>query len=108
MNHTRLPWGELQQLLREQCRVSVYFSDYEGFGMPPVESLRLGIACAASDLPPIRENIPPRYLFNNDDEAGFVRTLNALYEQSKVEDCPNYPSWAEVAQRAINQMKTII
>lgn len=102
--HPRLPFAELQRMMRDECRVTIYFSDYEGFGMPPVESLRLGVPCLASDLPPIRENIPARYLFDNDDEAQFVRQLNEVYDSPDTSDCPSFPNWQEVSQRAVDAM----
>ncbi len=104
VEHTRLPFTQLQQLMHDECRACIYFSDYEGFGMPPVESLRLGVPCLASDLAPIRENIPARYLFNNDDEAQFIERLNAVYDNPDTSDSPNYPNWQEVSQRAVDAM----
>ncbi len=103
--HGRIPQARLQQLMRDQCRVSVYFSDYEGFGMPPVESLRAGLACVASDLPPIRENIPARYLFDNSDEGAFIRTLNNAYAATSAPECPQYPTWQQVAERVVTAMQ---
>ncbi len=102
--HGRLPQAELNTLMTSQCRVSVYFSDYEGYGMPPVESLRAGLPCVASDLPPIRENIPARYLFDNADETAFIRVMEAAYSNSSELERPTYPSWREVAQRCVNAM----
>ncbi len=107
IHHERLPFPELQRTLREQCRASIYFSDYEGFGMPPVECLRMGVPCLASDLPPIRENIPARYLFDNDNPEQFVRQLNAVYDKPDTSDCPYFPNWREVAQRAVDAMNKI-
>lgn len=102
--YSHLPFADLQALIRDKCRVSLYFSDYEGFGMPPVESLRMGIPCLASDLPPIRENIPARYLVSNDDAPQFITTLNALYDNPHTDDTPVYPTWEQVAQRALDAM----
>lgn len=102
--HGRLSKDDMRQLMRESCRVSVYFSEYEGFGMPPVESLRAGLPCVASRIPPLQENIPARYLFRNEDEADFLRVMDAAYTAETVE-CPVYPSWQEVAQRVLLAMR---
>ncbi len=102
--HGRMPQEELDALMRDRCRASVYFSAYEGFGMPPVESLRAGLPCVASDLPPIRENVPARYLFDNDDEASFIRTMEAAYSGGAPLERPSYPTWAEVAARCVRAM----
>lgn len=103
--HGRIPQQELREITENRCRVSVYFSDYEGFGMPPVESLRSGLPCVASDLPPIRENIPARYLFDNADGTSFIRTMNDAYDSNASAECPVYPTWKQVAQRCVAAMQ---
>lgn len=103
--HDRLSTEKLQALLNDQCRASVYFSDYEGYGMPPVESLRLGIPCVASDLPPIRENIPARYLFSNTSEDAFIHCLNRSWDHPEELECPACPNWTTVAHRCIRAMQ---
>lgn len=105
VRHGRLPQEELHRLMTQRCRVAVYFSAYEGFGMPPVESLRAGLPCVASDIPPIRENIPEQYLFRNEDDADFIRTMNLAYDSTEPVQCPTYPTWAEVAQRVVRAMQ---
>lgn len=104
VKHGRVPQDELHRLMTGTCRVAVYFSAYEGFGMPPVECLRAGLPCIASDLPPIRENIPPSYLFDNADEAAFIHTLSTVYRASALPECPTYPTWETVAQRCLRAM----
>lgn len=104
LRHPRLPYAKLQTLLREQCRVVTYFSEYEGFGMPPVESLRAGVPCVTSDLPPIRENIPARYLFSNSNEQDFIACMNRAWEHPDELVIPHYPDWRTVAQRCTDAM----
>ena len=53
-HHTRLPEEEFKPLVR-QSGALVYFSEYEGFGMPPVESILMGTCPVYSDLPATRE-----------------------------------------------------
>lgn len=52
--HSRLPDAEFKRL-KGEARVLVYFSDYEGFGMPPVEAAIAGTCPVFSDLPATRE-----------------------------------------------------
>lgn len=104
LSHGRLPGEELQRIMHEDCRCAIYFSDYEGFGMPPVECLRSGIPCIASALPPICENIPERFTFDNADEADFIRTLNNAYDSPDMSNLPHYPTWQEVARRCTAAM----
>lgn len=103
IKHDRLPRAELDKLI-ECCKCSVYFSDYEGYGMPPVESLREGLACVASDIPPIRENIPERYLFDNASQESFIQTMNNAYDCEEAVECPTYPTWAEVTDRCVRAL----
>jgi len=51
MLHARLPEAEFRRRVAE-ARTIVYFSDYEGFGMPPVEAVIAGTNAVYSDLPP--------------------------------------------------------
>lgn len=104
VEHGRLPAGQLEELKR-RCRVAIYFSAYEGFGMPPVECLRSGLPCLASDLPPMRENVPERFLFPNNDYTAFARRLDALMAQPCVGKLPAMPNWDEVADRCLRAMQ---
>lgn len=104
IHHDRIPFRELRLLMRETCRMGVYFSDYESYGMPPVECLRNGIPCVSSDIPPIRENVPAQYLFKNADEADFIAKANAAYDGAIPFECPDFPTWEEVAQRCVDAM----
>ncbi len=101
----RLPETEMRRIMTEECRVAVYFSAYEGFGMPPVECLRTGIPCVASDLPPIRENIPAELLFDNEDAVSFISTMNRAYDMTEMPNRPVYPTWQNVAQRVVHAMQ---
>lgn len=107
VQHGRMSFEELQSLMQQKCRCAIYFSDYEGFGMPPVECLRTGVPCVASALPPICENIPARFTFDNADEAGFIRTLNAAYDAPDMSQLPTYPTWQEVARRCTTAMREL-
>lgn len=98
----RIPRAALQDIMERQARVAVYFSDYEGFGMPPVECLRAGLPCVASDIPAIRENIPDCYLFDNLSESAFIRTMNAAFDgTTPTFALPGFPTWKQVAERTL-------
>lgn len=108
ISYGRLPEAEMMQLMSGQCRAATYFSAYEGFGMPPVECLRAGVPCVASSLPPIRENVPAELLFDNEDEASFIAVMNRAYDAKAADlKCPAYPTWADVAQRALHAMQSV-
>lgn len=104
IHHKRIPYTELCQLLQKACRFAVYFSDYESYGMPPVECLLNGVPCLASDIPPIRENLPEKYLVPNDNEAAFIAKANEVYDGKIPFECPSYPTWAEVTDRCVRAL----
>lgn len=103
--HGKVSREELDNLMMQECRACVYFSAYEGYGMPPVESLRCGLPCVSSDIPPIRENIPAQFLFRNDSEWDFIQTLDGAYDATTPISCPNYPSWEDVADNCLQALK---
>lgn len=105
VHHPRLPFPELCELMRQKCRMAVYMSDYESFGMPPVECLLNGLPCITSDLPGPRENIPAQYLVLNDDEPAFIHTANACYNGELPFCCPTFPTWAEVTNSCVKALK---
>ena len=80
--HGRLPEAEYRQVLRG-ARGLVFFSEYEGFGMPPVEAV-LGGACPVySELPPTLEVMGGAGCgFANDDYESFARAMNRAREIS--------------------------
>lgn len=105
VQHGRLPFDEMQRIIHQECRCAIYFSDYEGFGMPPVECLRNGVPCIASALPPICENIPAHFTFENNNESDFIHKLNAAYDAPDMSNLPHYPTWKEVARRCVDAMQ---
>jgi glycosyltransferase involved in cell wall biosynthesis len=58
----------------------VFPSRYEGFGLPPLEALAIGIPVVASDIPPVREVCVehPRYFSPGDEEQLSRKLLEAL------------------------------
>lgn len=72
--HDRLG-EEAFAVVRAGCTLLAYFSEYEGFGLPPLEALQAGLRTVASDLPPLRENLPAEILFDNASYESFRQTL---------------------------------
>jgi hypothetical protein len=75
-HHVRPDETHLAQL-RTKSSALIYFSAYEGYGLPPIEALAEGLPAVASDLPPLREILPPACRFANDSYASFRSTLDA-------------------------------
>jgi glycosyltransferase involved in cell wall biosynthesis len=74
-HHGRISEPELNRL-RNDTDVMVYFSDYEGYGLPPVEEAAAGRKAIASDLPPLRETLPAHALFSNASFEDFSTKLS--------------------------------
>ncbi len=70
----RLSEAELEDQLGPRTAL-IYFSAYEGYGMPPVEAAARGLRGIASDLPSLRETLPAQLLFNNSHYDSFHVTL---------------------------------
>ena len=75
--HSRLPSSEYERLAAE-ARVLVFFSEYEGFGMPPVEAVLKGTCPVFSDIPATREVMSGAgFSFSNPSFESFVHAMNS-------------------------------
>lgn len=90
-HYPRLPENEYRRMFNS-ASVVVYFSEYEGFGMPPVEAIINGVPAVYSDIPALREVMDGAgFAFNNDSYESFKNALNlALNSDQKTID-----EWAE-------------
>jgi glycosyltransferase involved in cell wall biosynthesis len=109
--HQRLPPKEYNGLMSE-AQALIYFSDYEGFGMPPVEAMLAGACPVYSDLPPTREVMQNMgYSFANSDYAAFATALDqALVTppeqvQQWADKLLTLHNWQQVAERTIQALK---
>jgi len=75
-HHERLAEDAFRQRISES-RALVYYTEYEGFGMPPVEAVLSGTCPVYSDIPATREAMlglgAP---FSNNDFESFTRAMN--------------------------------
>ena len=108
--HARLPEEEFRRRVAEAQTV-VYFSAYEGFGMPPVEAILAGTDAVYSDLPATREVMAGTgHAFSNEAYESFERALNAALhtrpERLRVwgAELLERHQWPAVAERAVHAM----
>jgi hypothetical protein len=106
----RIEEDDYRQLLRT-ARALVYFSDYEGFGMPPVEATLAGAAAVYSDLLPTRESMGGAGLpFSNSDFDSFARAMNAAMQLSPdvsrnwADELLKRHTWERVAERVVTTL----
>lgn len=104
----RLPgrpgWTMAGRMPADECvgamaaaRAVVFFSEYEGFGMPPVEATLAGSCCVYSDIPATREVMcGTGCAFENGSYASFGRAMDLAIETP----APQVGQWAsQLAQR---------
>mgnify|MGYP001599446202 CR=1 FL=1 len=72
----RVPGTRYVDLIR-QSRVAVHFSEYEGFGLPPLDAVLAGTCPVYSDLPPEREvMVGAGCPFDNGSYDAFAGAMN--------------------------------
>lgn len=110
LHSERLAESAYRELLH-QARALVYFSDHEGFGMPPVEALLAGACPVFSSLPPTLEAMGDAGLpFSNTDYESFKTAMNrALQIPSGTiagwgEKLLARHRWDQVAERVVTAM----
>lgn len=109
--HNRIAREDMDRFLAE-ARASVYFSDYEGFGMPPVEAAIAGACPVYSDLPATREVMRGRgFCFPNEDYRAFAVALDAALRVPQP-DIKNWAdqllvqhNWKNVAERVVSILR---
>lgn len=74
-HYERLPTAEFQALM-QHSQVVVYFSELEGFGMPPVEAMLTGAVPVFSDIPAMRE-VMGETGFPFSDQNSFIAALDS-------------------------------
>jgi glycosyltransferase involved in cell wall biosynthesis len=100
---------ELRGLYR-RARAFVFLSDYEGFGLPPVEALSAGLPLVVLDTPIAREIYGPAAIYVQRPDPGLVdaaleRALTDSVERTRLIDAAagvlaRY-SWDECARRTL-------
>ena len=119
----RLPelrgWAHLERLPEPDYRAQlaraqalVFFTEYEGFGMPPVEAAIAGACPVFSDIPATREVMGDAGLsFDNANYESFARALNqARATPAKLigtwaDELLNRHNWRAVADRVIAALR---
>ncbi|MDD5349625.1 MAG: glycosyltransferase family 9 protein [Chthoniobacteraceae bacterium] len=109
----RLPEEPFHNMLRES-RVLVFFSDYEGFGMPPVEAAINLTYPVYSNIPAVSEAMGGRGgAFENGDYASFAKAMEtalrcerAVVEAWSRELLETHP-WTKVAATITNTLAAL-
>jgi len=107
----RLPEAEYRETVNS-ARILVFFSEHEGFGMPPVEAAIAGVCPVHSSIPATNEVMGGTGLrFDNDDYESFANAMNeaktasAKRIQTWADDLLERHSWTKVADRVVKGMR---
>ena len=108
--HDRLAPDGWNRLMAE-VKVLVYFSDYEGFAMPPVESALAGACPVYSDIPATREVMQGAgCCFANSDNESFAIAMDKALrtDESQVKNWASQlllrHNWQAVGERVIQAL----
>lgn len=106
-HHERLAEPDFRHLLAS-ARVLVFFSDYEGFGMPPLEAAVAGASPVFSDLSATREVMGETgFRFSNADYESFRAAMTAALQvpparlESWAAELLARHDWEHVAHRIV-------
>lgn len=106
--HVSRPSDETYRAWLTHASALVYFSAYEGCGMPPREALQQGIWTLASNLPAIREDVPASCLFDNDSFLDFSVKLTTVIAHARAgTSSPSIAlsDWDTVTERMLDAMQ---
>jgi hypothetical protein len=102
---SRLGPEEFEETLG-RSKVVIYFSEYEGFGMPPIEASFRGAAPVYSQIPAMEESVGGAgFSFSNDSYDSFAAALGAALVCTQEEIAAwakalaERHTWARVAER---------
>jgi len=109
--HSRLPESEYRETVNS-ARILVFFSEHEGFGMPPVEAAIAGVCPVHSSIPATNEVMGGTGLrFDNDDYESFANAMNEAKQvsadrlQTWAEELLERHNWTKVADRVVKGMR---
>ena len=111
--HSRLSETAYRQFLAES-KLLLFFSAYEGFGMPPVEAMIAGACPVFSDLPVTREVMGGRgFSFLNGSYASFADAMNQAMGVSEAQinlwsiELLCLHNWNKVIENTVNGLMEI-
>jgi glycosyltransferase involved in cell wall biosynthesis len=68
------------------AKITFYLSSYEGFGLPPLESLACGTPVLAGNNSSMKETLPKKFLVNEkDEEEVYKKVIEILEKKPKID-----------------------
>lgn len=113
----RLPENEIKDFY-SSIDLFVYISEYEGFGLPPLEALKCGTTPLLLKKTSLKEIFPEIALFINEASSielsekidAFLRDKKTISKNilSKFRERENYFNWKRVAEEYIKDIRKVI
>jgi glycosyltransferase involved in cell wall biosynthesis len=96
IHHADLDDGRAMGLLLG-ARALLFPTFAEGFGLPPIEALALGVPVIAADLPVLREVLGDKVVYlDPSDSYSWMETIRAMRQGGAVGNaCHAAPRWAD-------------
>lgn len=111
--HARLPEADFRALMG-RARAVLFFSEYEGFGLPPGEALLAGACPVYSDIPATREVMAGRGCpFSNGDYETFSAAMEhaLMLDPAQLRDWGDElvarHNWSDTAGRVVNALLSV-
>ena len=90
------------------AKITFYLSSYEGFGLPPLESLACGTPVIAGDNSSMKETLPRQFLVNEkDEEEIYKKIIEILEKKPKInfEKIKKNFSWKKTVRKIFSLIK---
>ena len=84
------------------AKLTVYLSSYEGFGIPPLESLACGTPVLAGDNSSLKETLPQKFLVDVENKGKILEKMNDLLKTKHEINSDEFKKrfqWKESAKR---------
>ena len=91
--------------LYNTASLTVYLSSYEGFGLPPLESLACGTKVIAGNNSSMKETMNPEFLVDVNDKNKVLEKMKYLLENEikvESEQIRERFDWKESAKKFLN------
>ncbi len=89
------------------AKATLYLSKYEGFGLPPLESLACGTPVLAGKNSSLREILEEKYLVDESDEEKILKRLKKILNEEKSVEIKKRFSWRDYGESFLKIVESI-
>ena len=89
------------------AKITFYLSSYEGFGLPPLESLACGTPVVAGDNSSMKETLPKKFLVNEKNEEEIYKKVIEILKLRKLPKIKKDFSWRSYVVEFLDMIKNL-